>query len=198
MESIIGTRWTELGSIDWEGNCPVLDRELRVVKVVPFDALADDESFLPVAVEDRPHGLSLYVVSRSEISECIHDAYMARADFSAYFGNLPGVLDFDLCENPETEERVANAFPVWAEAGAIPSHFSVVERSAWESAKFKVSKHLLQSATDQIDREYFTAADDFLEPHIAEEEGGALVAYFEVDGEPMCCLIGCIADAIAG
>ena len=195
---MIGKLWSEIGSIDWEGNCPVLDRELRVVKLVPFDALADDESFLPVAVGLRPGDLSVYVVSRSEISECIHDAYMARADFFAYFGNLPGVLDFDLCENPETEERVDNAFPVWAESGAIPSHFCVVTREAWDSSGAKVSEHLFRLATDQIDRGYFTAAEDFLDPHIAEEEGGALVAYFYADGEPVCCLIGCIADAIGG
>lgn len=191
MESVIGKRWSEIGSIDWEGNCPVLDRELRVVRVVPFDALGEDESFVPVDMVND------YLPSRaSRTLDYSHDAYMARIDFDAFHGMLAGVAEYDLCEDSQTESRIARAFPLWAESGAIPSHFSVVTREAWDSARVKMSEYLLRSATDQIDRGYFTAADDFLDPHIAEEEGGALVAYFHADGEPVCCLVGCISDAL--
>lgn len=193
MEGVIGKRWSEIGSIDWEGSCPVLDRELRVVNVVEFNDLNEDESFVPVEMVND------YLPSRATRTlDYSHDAYMARIDFDAFHGIIAGVAEYDLCEDSQTEARVAGAFPLWAESGAIPTYFSVVTREAWDSKRVKVGELLLRAATDQIDREYYTAAEDFLDPHVAEEDGGALVAYFQVDGEPVCCLIGCIADAIGG
>jgi hypothetical protein len=198
MEGLIGKLWSEVGSIDWEGRCPVLDRELRIVGIVDFDALAWDESFVPVEMcNTESFGALARLMPRSFVSDCEHDAYMARADFEAFHGMIPGILGYDLCEDTETETRVSEAFPAWAESGAIPSHFFVVSRATWDAQRFQASKRLLEAAEDQIDREYYAAAGEEFDSHIAEEDGG-LVAYFYAHGEPVCCLIGCIADAIGG
>lgn len=104
-------------------------------------------------------------------------------------------IDLGLLRNASIAERIASVFPLWNEMGAVSILFNTVTREAWDSQRVKVGELLLKRATGSIYDGRFTAAEDFLDPHIAEEEG-ALVAYFRADGEPVCCLIGCIADAL--
>jgi hypothetical protein len=105
------------------------------------------------------------------------------------------MLSHDLCNDDDAAEVFAASFPLWAEMGAIPSHVFTVERSAWESARWRVGKALLEAAIDQSDAGYFAAAGEEIDPHVTEEDG-AIIAYFHVQGENVCCLIGRIVDSI--
>jgi hypothetical protein len=93
--------------------------------------------------------------------------------------------------------RIASAFPVWVESGAMPATVHVVTREEWDGAKFRTECALLASARAQIDAEAFCAAGEECDPHVMED-AGSLVAFYYAHGEPVCCLIGCIADAIGG
>jgi hypothetical protein len=105
------------------------------------------------------------------------------------------MLSHDLCNDQEAEKEFAAAFPLWAEMGAMPSHVFTVERSAWDSARWRVSKDLLAAAIDQIDAGHFADAGEEIDPHISEEDG-ALIAYFHAHGENVCCLIGRIVQSL--
>ena len=183
-ETVIGKLWSEIGNIDWEGNFPILDAGLRVVRVEFIDNIEDDEAFMPVEIYN---GRALRV-PRCEKEDT--DAYMTPFDFGRHRGSLVAV--HDLCDNPGTEEKVGENFPLWAESGAIPSHFAIIDRDYYFANRESIDRELMELATDQIDRGYFTASDDREPIGIALVEGKGLVATFDADGEKVQSLIGMI------
>ena len=183
-ETVIGKHWNEIGSIDWEGNYPVLDAKLRVVRVEFIDNIEADEDYMPVEIHNG-HALR---TSRRETDAI--DAYMTPFSFGVSHGSLIAV--HDLCENPETEEKIDLNFPLYAESGCIVSHFAIIERDFYFANREDIDEDLMELARDQADREYFAAADDCEAIGIALVEGRGLVATFDWNGEKVQSLVGMI------
>lgn len=184
-ETVIGKNWHDIGSIDWEGHYPILDAKLRVVRVEFIDNIEADEDYMPVEIHNG-HALR---TSRCETESDEIDAYMTPFDFGQSHGSL--VAMFDLCENPGTEEKIDQNFPLYAESGCIVSHFAIIDRDFYFANREAIDRELMESATDQADREYFAAADG--EPvGISIVDGKGLLATFEWNGERVQSLVGMI------
>lgn len=183
-KTVIGKHWNEIGSIDWEGHFPILDAKLRVVRVEFIDNIEDDEDYSPVLIND--HGDPI-VVMRGDNDDT--DAYMTHADIACAWGSRFPVID--LCENPGTEEKVDQNFPLYAESGCIVSHFAIIDRDFYFANREAIDRELVQHATDQADREYFVPADG--EPvGISIVDGKGLLATFDWNGERVQSLVGMI------
>lgn len=185
-ETVIGKNWHDIGSIDWEGHFPILDAKLRVVRVEFIDNIEDDEDYMPVEI----HNGHAVRTSRCDTDELVIDAYMTPFDFGQSHGSL--VAMFDLCENSETEEKIDQNFPLYAESGCIVSIFAIIDRDFYFANREAIDRELMESATDQADREYFAAADDCEAIGIALVEGKGLVATFDWNGERVQSLVGMI------
>lgn len=182
-ETVIGKHWNEIGSIDWEGNYPILDAKLRVVRVEFIDNIEEDEDYVPVEI----NGGKPIVVTRCDTDAI--DAYMTPMDLAHAWGGVLPV--WDLCENPDTEEKITETFPLYAESGCIPSHFAIIDRDCYYANRETMDRELMESARDQGDREYFAAADG--EPiGISIVDGKGLLATFDWNGERVQSLVGMI------
>lgn len=182
-ETVIGKHWNEIGSIDWEGHFPILDAKLRVVRVEFIDNIEDDEDYMPVEI----NGGCAMRLPRCETDAI--DAYMTPFDYGMSWGSLIAV--YDLCENPGTEEKVTETFPLYAESGCIVSHFAIIDREFYFANRAAIDRELMLHAEDQADREYFAAADG--EPlGISIVDGKGLLATFDWNGERVQSLVGMI------
>lgn len=183
-ETVIGKHWNEIGSIDWEGHFPILDANLRVVRVEFIDNIEDNEEYMPVEIYD---GRALRL-PRCETDAI--DAYMTPSDFGRSHGSLLAI--YDLCENPKNEEVIDVIFPLYADSGTITSYFAIIDRDFYFANREAIDRELMEHARDQADREYFAVADDCEPIGIALVEGKGLVATFDWHGEKVQSLVGMI------
>lgn len=185
-ETVIGKHWNEIGSIDWEGHFPILDAELRVVRVEFIDNIEADEDFMPVEIHDG----RACRIPRGKMPDT--DAYMTPFDFGRSNGSLLAI--HDLFENNATDEKVSDTFPLYAESGTITSLFAIIDRDFYFANREAIDQELMEHARDQADREHFALADDCEPIGIALVEGNGLVATFKLiwNGEKAQSLVGMI------
>jgi hypothetical protein len=102
----------------------------------------------------------------------------------------------DTQSHPTLHGWVQRQFPTEHELGIIPRRITVVPTDTWRSDQKRVTEYLLMRAQRTADREGTYAYEGEEDVEHVVEEGGALIAIFQCEGETARMLVGILDTSL--